>query len=303
MNITLRQLRAFVAVAEHKQFTAAAEQVHLSQAALSMQIRGLEEELGFKLFDRHTRMVRLTNQGMELLSTAHRVLEEIDNTVRHSHEYLRYQRGQVKVAAGTVLSSGLLVPLIKSFILEYPDIEVQLVDTSEQELLHRLQRENIDFAVGTSSEEHGELLETPLFIDNYQLLIDSEHELNKLSKISWKKINQYPFIALFPDSPIRKDIEAHFARQMIKPKKIFEVSFHTTVLSMVRNSLGIAVLPSNSRLLPEANGIVYRQLNGPQLERETCLFELRYRSLSPAAELFKRKLLQHSIAYEKSLQN
>ena len=293
MNLTLRQLRAFVAVAEHKQFTAAAKQVHLSQAALSIQIRDLEEELGFKLFDRHTRMVKLTDQGAELLGTVHRVLEEIDNAIRHSKEYLHFKRGNVRVTAGTVISSGLLVPFMQKFMTEFPDVNVQLIDMAEQTLLSNLKQENIDFAVGTPYGDSDELIRTPLFTDEFQLLLTPSHPLNREEEIGWEQLNDYPFIALFPESPIRQEIDLHFLKHGVTPQKVFEVSFHTTVLSMVRNGLGVAVLPSNSRLLPEAEGIVYRELRGERLVRATCLFELKYRSLSPVANLFKARLVEY----------
>ncbi|QIM49413.1 LysR family transcriptional regulator [Pusillimonas sp. DMV24BSW_D] len=293
MNITLRQLRAFVAVAEHQQFTRAAQQIHITQAALSMLVRDLEQEVGLRLFDRHTRMVKLTDAGRELLGMAKRILSEVETTIEHSRDFTTYQRGRVTVASGTVLAAVLLSPFMRLFRDQYPGIKLQLRDMAEQDLQRRLLEDDIDMGVGTRREAHDEIDSTPLFSDTYIAVLPPKHPLGTRNSISWKQLCNEPFIALSRSSPLRREIDQHLTRLGLSLKEMHEVSFHTTVLAMVRNGLGVSVLPANSQEVPEAQGLQFRKLSTHKLKRETALFQLRHRSLSPAAQLFKDALLNY----------
>jgi|SRR5690606_5108518 len=292
MNITLRQLRAFVAVAETGQFTKAAQRIHITQAALSMLIRDLEEEVGLRLFDRHTRMVKLTQPGNELLGMARRVLTEVESAVQHSRDLTTFQRGRVVIACGTVLSTTLLIPFLRQFQDRYPGIRLELLDMAEQDIHPRLSSESIDFGLGTKWIEDDEVESQHLFKDSYQALLPEGHSLARAKSVKWAQLVQFPFIALSSHSPIHQGIARHFASQNIHPPRIQEVSFHTTVLAMVRNGMGLSVLPANTRALPESAGIVFKPLAKPFLQREICLFQLGNRSLSPACQLFKDELIQ-----------
>ncbi len=291
MNITLRQLRAFVAVAETGQFTKAAQHVHITQAALSMLIRDLEEEIGLRLFDRHTRMVKLTQPGSELLGMARRVLAEVESAVQHSRDLTTHQRGRVVIACGTVLSTTLLIPFMRKFQERYPGIKLELLDMAEQDIHPRLSSESIDFGLGTKWIEDDEIESQHLFDDNYQALLPPEHPLTRNKTIKWTELAQYPFIALSSHSPLHQEIARHFASQNIDLPRIQEVSFHTTVLAMVRNGMGLSVLPANTRALPESASIVFKPLSKPVLNRQICLFQLGKRFLSPASQLFKDELI------------
>jgi DNA-binding transcriptional LysR family regulator len=293
MNVTLRQLRAFVAVAEHGQFTKAAEQIHLTQAALSMLIRDLEQEWGLKLFDRHTRMVRLTEGGRELLAMARRVLAEIDTAAQHSRDYALYKRGRVVLACATVLSVTLLIPFMQYFLRQYPGIRLELRDMAEQAIQQSLLDEEVDIGIGTHLESRTEIIETPLFADSYLALLPPDHVLAGARTVPWSSLSKHAFIALSPSSAIRREIERHLATLNVSLNNIYEVSFPTTVFAMVRNGMGMSVLPANASQLPEARDVVFKPLGAPKLQRQVCTFRLRHRSLSLAGELLHQTLLQY----------
>ena len=98
MNLTLRQVRAFIAVAELAHFTRAGERLGLSQSSVSTLVRELEDNLGLRLFDRHTRMLRLTQAGAEMLPLARKALADLDRAFSSSHDLRSLGRGRVKVA-------------------------------------------------------------------------------------------------------------------------------------------------------------------------------------------------------------
>lgn len=293
MNITIRQLRAFVAVAEHGQYTRAAAYVHVTQAALSMLIRDLEREIGVSVFNRHTRMVELTDAGRELLGMARRVLADIEVTVEQTRDYTAYRRGRVTVASGTVLSANLICPFMRFFYDRYPGIKLQLRDVAEQDIHHHILNDDVDMGIGTRLDSTEEITETPLFSDHYVAVLHQDHPLHRRKTVSWKQLCEQPFIALSRSSPIRQEIDRHLASLKLEPTEIHEVSLHTTVLAMVRNRLGSSILPANSQHVPGAVGLAFRPLAAPLLRRQTCIFQLRRRALSPAAQLFREELLAY----------
>ncbi|HUH87435.1 MAG TPA: LysR family transcriptional regulator [Pusillimonas sp.] len=290
MNVTIRQLRAFVAVAEHGQYTRAAAHIHITQAALSMLIRDLEHEVGVKVFNRHTRMVELTDAGRELLGMARRVLGDIQTTVEQAGDYAAYRRGRVTVASGTVLSAILITPFMRQFYDRYPGIKLQLRDVAEQDIYQSILNDDVDMGVGTKLDSHDEIQETPLFADHYVAVLHKDNPLGKRKTVPWAQLCKEPFIALSRSSPLRQDIDRHLALLKLRPNKIHEASFHTTVLAMVRNRLGSSILPTNSQYVPGASGLVFRPMGTPVLRRQTCVFQLSRRALSPAAQLFREEL-------------
>lgn len=293
MNITLRQLRAFVAVADCSQFTAAADALHVTQAALSMLVKDLEEELGLKLFDRHTRMVRLTASGQELLGMARRVLRDIEDGVQRTRETVSYERGRVALASATVLSTTLLVPFMAMFRQLYPGIKLQFLDMAEQDLQRALIDEEIDLGIGTSLAAHREITCTPLFTDNYLAVLHAAHPLADKRQISWDMLSREPFIALSPRSPLRQQLDTHLTQLDIVPNYAFEVSFPATVFSMVRHGMGVSILPANAQLLADAKGLVFRKLGSPTLHRAVGAFHLTRRSMSPATTILLKVLMEY----------
>lgn len=301
MNLTLRQLRAFVAVAECSRFALAAEQLHLTPSALSMLIKDLESELGVKLLDRHTRMVRVTEAGREFLGSARRVLQDLDIAVLNSRERAAYKHGKVAVASASVLAVTLLVPFMREFQAAYPGVRVVVRDTAEEHIKDALLAEEADIGIGTYEEAQSEITETELFLDTLVAVMPEQHPLARKRSVSWSELAQWPFIALSPGSPIRRDLDAHLAAQGIRLNVAYEASFPSTVFALVSNGMGIAVLPANSRQLMNMPGVAYRPLGKPKLTRRVCAFHLKHRSLSPAAELFHRLLVEYVEAHRARL--
>ncbi|WP_322056367.1 LysR family transcriptional regulator [Paraburkholderia sp. J63] len=301
MNLTLRQLRAFVAVAEHNRFALAAEHLHLTPSALSMLIKDLESELGVKLLDRHTRMVRVTEAGREFLGAARRVLQDLDIAVLNSRERAACKHGKVAVASASVLAVTLLVPFMREFQAAYPGVRVVVRDTAEENIRDALLAEEADIGIGTYEEAQSEITETELFRDTLVALIPEQHPLARKRSVAWSELAQWPFIALSPGSPIRRDLDAHLTAQGIRLDVAYEASFPSTVFALVSNGMGIAVLPANSRQLMNMPGIAYRPLGKPKLMRRVCAFHLKHRSLSPAAGLFHTLLLDYVRAHRSQL--
>src|SRR4249920_1736050 len=126
MNLTLRQLHAFCAVAELGSFTAAAGKLHLTQSALSVLVRELEHQLGTRVFDRHTRRVLLTEAGAELLPRAARVLAELEQAVAEVGALRDKRRGRLRLAMPQLMASTLGARAIAAFHAQHPDVTIEL---------------------------------------------------------------------------------------------------------------------------------------------------------------------------------
>lgn len=293
MNVTLRQLQAFVAVAQHGQFALAANRLHVTPSALSMLIRQLEEQTGARLFDRHTRMVRLTEIGTEFLPVARKVLADLDSALSQSRELSALRRGRVSLATSTVLAATVMPEAIRRFGARWPGITVVLRDVVEQDIKRLLRAGDVDIGVGTALHADADVDEETLLSDRLVALLPHDHALASRREISWRELAAQPLIALAQGSPLRALADQALATADAAAQPAYEVGFSSTVISMVAAGLGVAALPVNARQLTPKVRIAVRPLVRPVVPRRVCLFKPRDRGLSPAAEAFRTFLREH----------
>jgi len=290
MDLTLRQLRAFILVAQTGQFTQAAQHMHITQSALSTLIKELEAAVGLRLFDRHTRMVQLTEAGMRFHQEADKTLRSLDSAVADLHDLASLRAGRVRVVASTVISSGLLARAFKEFKELHPNMQFVLHDVAEEDIMRMVLSGSVDFGIGTSNElEHG-LDEEHLFDDRFIALFDQNHPLAQRRRIAWSELQGLPFIALASKSPIRKLIDNAVQRAGLRLNIVNEVSFATTVLSLVGAGIGVSVLPMNNHPSLPAFQVHGSRLVDPVITRKISIFKPGHRASSPAAQAFARFL-------------
>ena len=157
MNVTLRQLRAFVLVGRLASFTRAAQAMHVTQSALSLLIRELENVMSTRLVDRTTRNVSLTAAGREFFASTQRILEELEHAIGNVDKLVAKERGRVVIAAPLVLSSTLLPPILAGFKAAYPGIELVLNDSLPAEVLPQVRAGTADIGIGTFAHTEEEL--------------------------------------------------------------------------------------------------------------------------------------------------
>ncbi|WP_457584714.1 LysR family transcriptional regulator [Ensifer canadensis] len=287
MNITLRQLRAFIAVAELGQFNIAARNLHLTQSAVSILIRDLEAEIGARLFDRHTRMVSLTLVGQEFLPQARKILKDLELAVGDVRDNAMLKRGQVTIAAAIVLAATIVPPIIARFLRMYPEISVNIRDMPEEQITPALKRHEVDIAVGTLSEEDPEITATALLRDKLMLVCREDHRFAKRKSVRWAQLKDETLITLAASNPLRNIVEHNLIRVVPNYRPKYEVRFSTTAISMIAAGMGISVLPENSGQLASAVGVTTIDLIDPIVMRDVSLLQRRHHSLSPAAEHLK----------------
>jgi DNA-binding transcriptional LysR family regulator len=286
-NVSLRQLRAFVTVAEVGSFTAAASALNLTQSAVRVLIAELERGLGLRLFDRTTRSVRLTDAGQELHLPARRVLVDLQAAVSSSRELAAKKRGRVRIAATPLFSSLFLPAIILEFQAAYPDVEVIVRDTAVP-LVHRMPDEGeVDLGIGSAPTVEPPLVWDILVMDEVVLVCAPDCPLAKRSHVEWSDLLDYPYIAVSPESSTREIVDATTAVAGVQLVPSFEVSSVWTLLGMVSAGLGIALATGNVRLLLSLYPVKILRVGRERIDRPIGLMRHQNRSLSPAAAAFR----------------
>jgi len=294
MNITLRQLRAFIAVAEFGQFNLAARNLHITQSAVSILIRDLETEIGVRLFDRHTRMVSLTLVGQEFLPQARKILKDLELAVGDVRDNASLKRGQVTIAAAIVLAATIVPPILARFMRMYPEISVSIRDMPEEQISPALKRNEVDIAVDTLSEDDPEIAATALLRDKLMLVCREDHRFAKRKSVRWTELKDETLITLAAANPLRNIVEHNLLRVVPNYRPKYEVRFSTTAMSMIAAGMGVAVLPENSSQLASAVRVTTVDLIEPMVMRDVSLLQRRHHSLSPAAEHLKAVFIAYA---------
>jgi DNA-binding transcriptional LysR family regulator len=287
MNLTLRQLRAFAAVAETGSFTAAAASLHLTQSALSVLVRELEREMGVQLFDRHTRRVLLSEAGREFQPSVQRLLADLASAVAGVTELRDQKKGVLRLAAPQLMACTLMPRVIAAYGARYPDIDVRLADTLPEHLLDGLLSGEAELAVGQDVPVDTTIERRSLFRDRHWLICPPSHPLARRRKVRWSELVPYTFIAPTRDfrQRVLPELEPE-ARAFMLRATTQEVSYMTTALGMVASGLGLTVCPTYSASLVRAHGLQMVRLESPDFHREVCVYSAARRSLSPAAAGF-----------------
>lgn len=290
MNITLRQLRAFLAVAETGAFARAAESLHVSPSALSTLVKELEGQLGLKLFSRSTRVVQLTEAGAEFRPLARKALDDLEAAIAGSRALAQVKRGRVSVAASIVVAATLVPWVLQSFQQRHPGIQCILKDGFEETIRDQVRRGEVDLGIGTLIEGEPGLSQVTLYQDHLVALVADSHPLAERGVVSWRELAQHPLVCLSPQSPSRALADAAFETAGVRPNVAYEAAFSSTVISMVAAGLGVAALPVNVRQLSRRAGVQARLLVRPTVKRHLGVFFRSDAELSPAAAAFLEHL-------------
>jgi LysR family transcriptional activator of glutamate synthase operon len=270
----LRQIRYFAAVARHRHFTRAAEELGLAQPALSQQVRSLEGELGVMLIDRSGRRVRLTDAGEGFLVWAERILADVAGAETEMAEFAGLSRGRVTVGSTPVQTLGRvdLSGLLAAFHARYPGVEIALREETTPTMIEELQLGRIDVALGAlmgDSLPPGIVAE-PLFAEELVAIVATTHPLADRSAVPLAELAKERFVLAKPGSPIRRTLEEAAATAGASIRVSFETSEQTLVRAIVSRGLAVAVVP---RSLAEEPGlpVAILQLQGLPHQRTVAL--------------------------------
>ncbi|OIR07061.1 HTH-type transcriptional activator CmpR [mine drainage metagenome] len=298
MSVSLKQIRAFVTVAQAGSFTAAASRLHLTQSAVSVLISELEAEFGLRLFDRTTRLVQLADAGRDFYPVAEKILADLHNALSSSKELVAKKRGRVSVASTPLMASILLPKAIGEYTAIYPGISVILQDTLAGLIQQKVRDGTADFGIGTFEKAGRELVAEPFMADTLVLACPAGHPLAAKASVAWRTLAGHPFISLSRDNSVGQLIRNCLADAGVEVHSAYEVSYLTTVIGMVDAGLGVAVLPSYASPITRSYDIQIRKLVKPAIRREMSFITRQGRTLSPAAESLKAFLKSYVKTYQ-----
>jgi len=280
MKNALQHIRAFITVAQRGNFARAADDLHLSPSALTVQIRQLETWLGVALLERSPRHVTLTGAGREALPAMEKLLLDLSNIVSASQGLAAVRRGVVTVAALPSLCAGALAERLAVFRQSHPGVEVRLRDLVAERIVERVREGDVDLGVGVRSQFGHGLDFTPLLRDRLCLFVPAGHPL-ATGPVSLQALDGLPMILTGRDSSVRAQIEQVFRTRGLVLQTAMEANYMSTVVALVRNGLGVTLLPESA---DDGEGrLVRRQLDEAGLERELGVITRSECSLSPAA--------------------
>lgn len=289
MRHELRRVRAFLKVAELMSFTRAAAELHVSQSALTVQVKQLEEELDVLLFDRNKRGVAITAAGRDLLAPLQRFVLDAEAIVGYARDISAVRTGNITVAALPTIAADLLPRAMRSFLDANPEVRITVHDVVADRVRELVTKAAVDFGLGTASRQDREIQAQSLYQDHLAAFVPVAHCLAMKSEVTLRELEGCHLILPNHESSVRRIVEGAFARARVNPTTRHETNYMPTALAMVRRGLGVAILPE-SALDGNQNEVVRVPIRKPAMGRQICLLQRGDRSLSPAAARFVQTL-------------
>ncbi|HCR97140.1 MULTISPECIES: LysR family transcriptional regulator [Halomonas] len=293
MNPSIQQLRVFVAVAHSRSLAEASERVHLSQPAISIALRKLEDNVGGALFARTARQLTLTPEGDAFLPVAIRLLNDWNEAFEDLSDQFSKQRGKVTVAALPTLAAGLFPCVLKRFHETYPRINLSLHDVLADQINQMVREGRADLGLSVPPDDADDLTFEPILEDSYVAVFPKGHPLLAQSSVAWSQLAAYPFIGINRLSSSRQDIDRIMQSVGERLDILCDARQIATVGRMVAAGLGISVLPSLSFRQIATDGIEHRPLIEPTIRRELGIILSRRHPPSAATSALRQLIHRH----------
>lgn len=284
----IRQLKAFIAIAEAKTFTAGARLVHVTQAAISMQIRQLEDEVGVQLFTRTPRRVILTEAGERLLERARKILREHDTALMEVAEIAGAEYGRLRIgSASAMFATAQLPEILEQLKIKFPHAEVNVVSGTSSALVEKISHGEIDVAFVSLPVEASNIQTELLFSDEIVAIAHANHPLAKQKVISAAALAGEPLILGEQGGNTRRRIDEFFSQSGVKPNVVMELSRQSSINKMVEKNMGVGIAGVKAVAGEIADKkLVSWWIEGAQINWDLGLARLRGGYFSPIAQEF-----------------
>jgi hypothetical protein len=292
-NATFRQLRVFNAVARHLSFAKAAEILHVSAPAITMQIKDLEAEVGMPLFERQGRKVSLTTSGEYMLVYARKMLALLKDAEDAAARLQRIETG--KLTIGMVDTTTYFIPaLLRKFLNEHEGIELVLKVGNRLELIQWLQNSEVDIAIMGSPPSEISVRAEPFAANPLVFLASPEHPMAGESGLQAEDLRQQSFIVREQGSGTRSAMEAFFSQARFQPRFSMELQSNDAIKQAVKANLGLSFLSLHTIGLElQTKHLSILDVRGSPVVRAWHVVHTLSKLLSPAAEAFRYFVLEH----------
>ena len=240
----LRHLRYLLAVAEHANFTRAAEALHVSQPTLSQQVKQLERQLGVQLLDRTGRTVRLTDAGETYARYARRALRDLAAAERAVLDVQDLSHGSLRIAMTPTLIAYLTGPTVADFHTRHPGIALDVHEMTQDQIESALLDDRLDLGFAFSAAHPPGISSTPLFTETLTLVVGAAHpHADRRDPLPLSELQHHRLALLSPGFATRRHIDQHFARHGVRPDIAVEADTISALTEIVRRTTLATVLP------------------------------------------------------------
>jgi LysR family transcriptional regulator, low CO2-responsive transcriptional regulator len=296
-NATFRQLRVFSEVARHLSFAKAAQVLHLSAPAVTMQVKELEGHVGLPLFERSGRQVTLTTTGEYMLVYARRVLATLKDAEDAAARLQRLEIGTLTI--GMVSTAKYFLPhLLAQFRRDHEGVDIRLAVGNREQLVRMLHANEVDIAImGRPPKELATRAE-PFAAQPHVFVAPVDHPLLRMDRPAVSDLQSYEFVVREQGSGTRAAMEKFFAQSRFEPRMIMEMSSNETIKQAVIAGMGLSFLSLHTLGLELDNSLIaILPIEGtPVIRAWNCVHTLS-KLLSPAAEAFRYFVLERGEAF------
>lgn len=301
-NFGLHEVRAFIRVIELGSFKKAAEELLISQPALTRRIQKLEDCLGARLLDRTTRDVSLTAVGQSFLPAAQRIITQFEESVSNIRDIIDIKGGQVTIACLPTIAEYILPKAMKKFSEIHPDLRVRILDTTGPGIVEHIRRGESEFAIDMNPDDLEPDMDYDVVLDDYFVLAcRRDHPLADTRAIAWDELGALPLITLGTYSGTNKVLSAQLENSRRSGSWRYEVQHFSTLTAFLEAGLGLGILPGLVMQAMMSRSFVFRPLVKPKFSRTIVIVKQRGKTLSPAAKSLEDILLKVLAASKEDL--
>lgn len=284
-DFTSRQLRAFLLVAQHQNFTRAAEALFITPSGLSVLIRELEHQLGFRLFDRTTRHVALTAHGSQLLAVARRSVDELDAAMSRIALTAKETGHTLSVGAGLLHAANIFPAAMREFRSRRPDVRIRLFDADSTTIAERIYAGHLDIGFGFFKSAPG-ISRTRFFRFPLMVIHPESGTSPRRSSMTWSALKGERLILQAPPAPLRQLIDEHLTQAGVDPRAAMEVNRLDTLIAMVEAGEGAGIVSASTLPVCRHRNVSMTRLVNPSVTVDFYQIRNRGQKLSSAAEEF-----------------
>lgn len=289
--MSLRALRSLIAIAQHGSFARAADTVHLTQSAVSLHVKSLEEEFNAALFDRSRRLPVLTDAGHLAVERAHEIIalyDSIASDIGADNEL----RGRLKIGAIQTALAGALPLALAALAAEHPHLSINVASGMSAELATRVEAGELDVAITTEPVKpypYG-LVSTTLYEEGFWIIAPSS-----CAGLDFRQLlQQLPFIRFDRRAWAGRTIDRELRRMRLRVKTSMELDSQDAIIQMVASGLGVSVVPLSNQNLEDLKHLDVQPFGSPQSTRRVVLLEQEERPLARLAAALAQAVKQHA---------
>ena len=290
-RFSLRQIEAFLAIAELHSFGGAGDRLGMTSSAISQLLSDLESILGFRLFDRTTRKVSLSSAGRDFLASAQSVLRHANAAEITANDVRQRAAGVVRIGAPLVLASTAIPAAIREYLVDRPKLVIRVQDVPVDSIVDRVENGDIDLSVGPDRATPASVTSEIAFDSRWVLWCAPFHPLAAYKTIKWKQLRDISLVSA------GRDHERSVAQMLVNAptdtriSPVHVVDNVTTALGLSAQGLAATLAPAYVAVLAKPFGLVMRRVMDPETIRHVCVYRSTARAVSPAAEGFAEFLL------------